>query len=275
MRIDSHNHFWNYSETEFDWIDDSMKVLKKNFLPKDFVSELEKNNFDGCVAIQAPQTTTETEFLLGLAKEHFFIKGVVGWLDLSSSNLDAELEKYTSDKYFKGLRHIVQAEKDPDFLQKKRFNEGIKKLTQFDLTYDILIFSNQIQSANAFIQAHPNQKFVLDHIAKPDIKNHNLNEWKLAMTSLKRQDNLWIKISGMVTEADWKSNTYKDFVPYLDFIFENFPIEKLMFGSDWPVCLLAADYPKVTAILQTYMEDFSENEKNMVFGKNAYEFYNL
>lgn len=274
MRIDSHQHFWNYDPYKHSWIDDSMSVLKKDFLPSQLKTVLQENNFDGCVAVQADISVDETTYLLQLADEHPFIKGVVGWVNLLSDDLDDQLDQFSQNTLFKGVRHVLQSEPD-GFMLQKGFLNGIKHLKKYNLTYDILIFPHQLKEAIQFVKKNPNQPFVLDHLAKPYIKKGEINGWKNDITELASFENVYCKVSGMVTEADWKQWKEDDFKHYLDAVFEAFGPKRLLFGSDWPVCLLASEYNKVVQIVENYIQQFSKEEQNDVMGKNAVKFYNL
>ncbi|WP_341214751.1 amidohydrolase family protein [uncultured Wocania sp.] len=274
MIIDSHQHFWKYDPIRDAWIDDSMQVIRRDFLPQDLESILKANDVAGCVAVQADQSETETEFLLDCANKNPFIKGVVGWVDLKTKDVEARLAHYSEDAKLKGVRHIVQAEAN-DFMLGKDFQNGISKLQQFNLTYDILIFPPQINAAIALVNKFPNQKFVIDHMAKPYIKSGEIKEWESKITELSQAPNVFCKVSGMVTEADLKYWKVSDFTPYLDVIFNTFGTDRILYGSDWPVCLLAAQYEEQLNIIQNYTKDFSTQEQLKVFGNNAVEFYNL
>ena len=274
MNIDSHQHFWKYDPIKNSWIEDHMKVIRRDFLPEDLQPILEKNGFEGCIAVQADQSEEETEFLLSLAENNSFIKGVVGWVDLRAENIEERLAYFTEFKKLKGVRHIVQAEPD-DYMLDEKFQHGISLLKQFNLTYDILVFPSQLVAAIELVNKFPNQKFVVDHIAKPLIKEGKIEHWKRDMESLAKSPNVMCKISGMVTEADWSLWKPEDFSPYLDVIFNAFGTDRILFGSDWPVCLLAADYHQQLEIVETYISSFSVEDKENIMGGNAINFYNL
>jgi L-fuconolactonase len=277
MRIDAHQHFWKYSAAEYGWMGDSMAVLKRDHLPGELEKLAGAVGIDGSVAVQARQCPAETEFLLALAKKHSFIKGVVGWVDLRGDEevLEERLEEYTEDEKFKGVRHVVQDEPDDDFMMRDAFVRGIEKLDEYGLVYDILIYPKQLKCARRLAKKFPMQMFVLDHIAKPFIKKGELQPWKKEMEELARRENVWCKISGMVTEADWKGWKPADFVPYMDAVLEMYGPDRLMFGSDWPVCTVAAKYEQVAAIVQDFIEELSASERDMILGRTAVEFYNL
>lgn len=274
MKIDAHQHFWQFNPQRDAWINEEMAVLKRDFLPEDLQSILKTNNIDGCIAVQADQSEKETEFLLGLAKDNSFIKGVVGWLDLCSDTIDERLAYYSKYEKLKGLRHIVQAE-PAGFMLRKDFQRGIKALEKYNLTYDILVHYNQLEEVVEFVREFPNQKFVLDHIGKPSIKVGEIDTWKIQIEALATFPNVYCKASGLVTETSFNNWSYTDFVPYLEVVFNSFGVDRVLFGSDWPVCLLSGNYEKVLAIIERYILKFSATEKELIMGKNAVAFYNL
>ncbi|WP_369014019.1 amidohydrolase family protein [Flavobacterium anhuiense] len=273
-RIDSHQHFWKFDPVRDSWIDETMAVIQRDFLPEDLEPILKENQFEGCVAIQASQSEEETHFLLDLAAKNDFIKGVVGWIDLRNENIEGRLQFFSDQKKLKGFRHVVQGEAD-DFMYGTEFRNGIQALKKFNYTYDILIFERQLSAAISLVQDFPNQKFVIDHIAKPDIKSASINSWKRDIEEIAKYDNVWCKISGMVTEADWKNWKPEDLKPYLDVIFENFSVDKLMYGSDWPVLNVASDYHEVVKTLEDYIAEFSIDDQNKIWFENAKAFYKL
>lgn len=252
-----------------------MTVLKKDFLPESFRAVLTQNGVDGTVAVQADQTETETMFLLELANQFDYIKGVVGWVDLRSEQLDERLEYYSGFVKLKGFRHVVQDEPDDHFMLGARFQRGLSLLSKYGFTYDILIYPRQLEAAYRTILNFPEQRFVIDHIAKPEItKGENLY-WKKWMKKISRADNVFCKLSGMVTEAKWYGWKYSDFIPYLDAVFESFGADRLMFGSDYPVCLLAAEYNHVKGILSNYIDTLGPEDRRKIWSENAMKFYDL
>jgi L-fuconolactonase len=274
MIIDSHQHFWKYNSVRDAWIDDTMEVIRKDFLPKDLKPILEENGVDGCIAVQADQTETETEFLLACAAENPFIKGVVGWVDLTAENLEDRLIHYAANTLFKGIRHIVQAEKE-DYLLRDDVQRGISKLAAFNLTFDILVYPHQLAAALQMVEKFPKQQFILDHIAKPNISAPMNNVWKDQITALSKCENVSCKLSGMVTETDNFVFSDEVFTPFMDHIFASFGANRVLFGSDWPVCLLATDYKTVFALINAYLEKQSTQIKAQVLGQNAIKIYNL
>ncbi|WP_448702025.1 amidohydrolase family protein [Mucilaginibacter sp. AW1-3] len=275
MRIDAHQHFWIFDPVRDSWITDDMAVIQRDFLPADLQPILQQNHIDGCIAVQADQSETQNSFLLELASENDFIKGVVGWVDLRAQNIEERLEYYSQFENMKGFRHVLQGEEDRALMLKPEFMNGIGKLKKHGFTYDILIFPDQLQYVPGFVNAFPDQKFVIDHIAKPDIKNRKVADWAKEMRAIAELDNVWCKVSGMVTEADWKNWKTDDFEPYLDVVFEAFGVEKVMFGSDWPVCQVAASYNAMAGIVTQYTSTLSLSEQSVFWGENAVNFYDI
>lgn len=273
--IDAHQHFWQFNPVRDSWITDEMSVIQKDFFPCDLKPVLQQNGFDGCVAVQASQSEEETEFLISLAAQNDFIKGVVGWVDLQANDIEERLAKYKSIPVVKGFRHVLQGEPQRDLMLKPEFKRGIAALQKQGFAYDILIFPDQINFSGELVASFPEQKFVIDHIAKPYIKRKEIDEWKRDMEKIAKHENVYCKISGMVTEADWKAWKKEDFKPYLDVVVEVFGTDRILFGSDWPVCLVAASYEKMLGIVKDYFASFSQNEQDRFFGLNAIRFYNL
>lgn len=275
MRIDAHQHFWKFDPVRDGWITDDMSVLRRDFLPGDLQPLLQQNNFDGCVAVQADQSEEETCFLVDLAKDNAFIKGVVGWVDLQADDIEERLKYFRQHEVVKGFRHILQGEKQRDLMLYAGFKKGIALLEQFNFTYDILIFPDQLKFANQLVRSFPRQKFIIDHLAKPYVKTKQIVEWKKEIVQIAQYENLYCKISGLITEADWHSWKEKDLIPYLDVVVEAFGSNRILFGSDWPVSLLAGSYEKIVRLLSDYFASFSKAEQDQFFGKNAIQFYNI
>ncbi|WP_139955975.1 amidohydrolase family protein [Flavicella sediminum] len=275
MIIDSHQHFWNYEPVKHEWIDDSMSVIRRDFTPSDLKKVYEENGVDGCVAVQADQTLEETDFLLELSSKNSFIKGVVGWVDLRASNLTDVLDTYQSFDKLKGFRHIVQGEADHNFLLRPNFFNGIQTLEKRGYVYDILVFPHQLGSVLEFVKKFPNQKFVIDHIAKPYIKDGFYEGWATQMKEIAKYENVECKLSGMITEADFKTWTPTQMQPYMELVLEAFGTKRTMFGSDWPVCLVAGNYKKVKELTTNFIAGLTVNEQSDIMGKNAVKFYNL
>lgn len=275
MVIDSHQHFWKYDPVRHDWINDEMAILKRDFLPPDLSKIYEAAGVDGCVAVQADQSEAETNFLLELAAQYSFIKGVVGWVDLRAENLAERLLHFSEFPKLKGFRHVVQSEPDPNFMLGKEFQRGIAQLHAHNFTYDILIFPTQLPAAIETVKNFPDQRFVIDHIAKPYIKAGKIKEWAAHMEKIASFPNVMCKVSGMVTEADWLNWKKADFVPYLEVVSQSFSADRLMFGSDWPVCLLGGAYQEIKGILGDYLQGFNEADQAAIWGGNATHFYQL
>lgn len=273
--IDAHQHFWRFDSVRDSWIDDSMKLIQRDFLPPDLEPLLRQNGFTGCVVVQSDQSATENDFQLANADQHDFIKGVVGWVDLQAENVEERLDYYSQFKKLKGFRHVLQSDPKRDLMLQPSFKHGISLLSKYGFTYDLLIFPDQLKYATELVKQFPDQPFVLDHIAKPPIKSGDVEAWKYDIIKLAGNRNVYCKISGMVTEADWQHCKQEDFKPYLDVVVNAFGVERVMFGSDWPVCLVAASYHKVFTIVQQYFSSFTKNEQGKFFGGNASRFYKL
>jgi L-fuconolactonase len=274
-KIDAHQHFWIYNDQDFPWIDSRMEKLKQNFKPQQLREELIKAGFVGSVAIQARQKVEETRWLLSLSRKFPFIKAIVGWIDLQSEKIEENLIEFTGESKFAGVRHVIQDEKEIDFMLKKEFMRGIAYLEDYALTYDLLIYPRHLKSACQLVQKFPNLKFVVDHLAKPPIKEQILEPWATDIKQLAMYDNVYCKLSGMVTEADWNRWKLKDFIPYLDIVFKAFGPERLMFGSDWPVCLVAGNYQSVANPVLEYIKQCSENEQLKILRDTCISFYSL
>jgi L-fuconolactonase len=272
--IDAHHHLWRYSAVEYDWIDDNMSALRRDFLPADLLGELAQAGVNAAVSVQARQTLEETRWLLNLAQNCEAIRGVVGWAPIASPNFAASVEALAAQPKLVGLRHVVQAE-PKGFLDSADFNRGIQALRGTGLAYDLLIVEHQLEEAIRFVDRHPQQIFVLDHIAKPKIAIQELEPWRSRMRELGQRSNVCCKLSGLVTEDSWSRWSMDSLRPYIDTAAEAFGADRLMAGSDWPVCLLATGYAQWWQLLQNYFEDFSQDEKTNIFGATAIKFYNL
>lgn len=275
MRIDTHQHFWNYNEREYGWMGPGMESLRRDYLPADLAPLLESSGIDGTIAVQARQTVEETCGLLELADRYAFIDGVVGWADLRNPHVDEDLEKLAQHPRLRGIRHVVQDEPDDQFMLREDFVRGIGRLARFGLTYDLLLYPRHLPAACELVKRFPEQLFVLDHISKPLIKDHRLEPWATDLRRLASFPNVTCKISGMVTEADWKNWQAGDFTPYLDIVLECFGPRRLMVGSDWPVCTLAASYAEVMQIAADYIGSLSPDEQAAIWGENARRIYGI
>jgi len=275
LRIDSHHHFWRYSAKEYSWIDDSMRVLRRDFLPEHLQEEMGRSGVKGAISVQARQTVEETQWLLDFAERHPYVLGVVGWAPLVLPNVESVLEKLAPRKKLRGVRHVVQGEPDDRFLLRDDFNAGIRKLAPFGLVYDILIYERHLPVAIEFVDRHPKQRFVLDHIAKPRIRDGALSPWRENLRELAKRPNVYCKLSGVVTEADYKKWTESQIRPYMDAALAAFGARRMMFGSDWPVCLAATSYQEWLVIVFRAIGKLSQAEQARVMGETAVEAYGL
>ncbi len=275
MRIDAHQHFWNYNPARDSWITDRMSVLKRDYLPEDLAPELARNDVDATIAVQADQSEAETEFLLSITESHSFIAGIVGWVDLRSDNIADRLAYFSGFDRLVGFRHIAQAEPDDYFLLHQDFVRGLRQLQPYGYTYDLLVYPRQLPAAIELTARLPGQAFVLDHIGKPHIGNGHYGGWKQQIRELAAHPNVYCKLSGIITEADWQNWTPEMCRPYLDAVFEAFGPRRLMFGSDWPVCLLAGSYTQVTDLVRNYIRQCSRDNEADIMGMNATRFYRI
>jgi L-fuconolactonase len=274
-RIDAHHHLWRYTEAEYGWIDNAMAELQRDYTPADLSRAMESARIDGTIAVQARQTLEETHDLLSLADAHPFIEAVVGWAPIAGRGFSSCLDNLSAYPKLRGLRHVIQAEPDDNFILGNDFNRGIGALLPTGLVYEILIYARHLPQTIKFVDAHPNQIFVLDHLAKPRIREQVLSPWWEQILDLARRENVFCKVSGMVTEADWQSWTEADLGPYLDTVFEAFGAHRLMMGSDWPVCLVATEYARWFSFLDHYTSAMSEDERVQFCGKTATRVYRL
>jgi L-fuconolactonase len=274
-KIDAHHHLWQYDKKNYGWIDQNMRVLRRDFLPADLETEMRSAGMDGAVAVQARQTLSETAWLLDLADQSSFIRGVVGWAPIASENFSADLDHLHSCRKLKGLRHVIQDEPDDNFILDPSFNRGIARLKDTGLVYDILIFERHLPAAIHFVDRHPRQTFVLDHVAKPRIRERVMDPWRCNIAELAKRDNVYCKISGMVTEADWVGWRQEDLWPYLEVVLKVFGPQRLMVGSDWPVCLLATSYIGWFEVLNDFLGKLAVTERERIFGGTASEVYGL
>ncbi len=279
MKIDSHQHFWTYSAVEYPWIGAGMERLARDYLPADLEAVAVPAGVAGSVAVQARQSLAESRWLLDLAKRHPFIRGVVGWVDLRSDHVADDLATLAPHEAFVGVRHVVQDEPDPRFLLGEAFVRGLRHLHQFGLTYDLLLYPQQLPAAVELVGLLPEQPFVLDHLAKPrlkaPIKTSDRDQWRRDIEALARHRNICCKLSGLVTEAAWRQWQPADFRPFLDVALTAFGPERLMFGSDWPVCLLSGDYAEVAGIVEDFIAALAPDERNQIWGGTATRFYGL
>ena len=276
MKIDSHQHYWHFNTADYGWMGDNMSVIKRDFLPTDLLPELKSIGFDGSVAVQARQSLEETNWLLQLADEHPHIKGVVGWLDLQSEQAEEQIAAFAKHPKAVGVRHVIHDEEDIDFMLRPAFIRGVQLLEKYNLAYDILIFPKHLTNTIEFVKQFSEQQiFVVDHIAKPLIKNGIVSPWKEDIAALAQFPNVYCKVSGMVTEADWNTWTPENIRPYLDIVFEAFGPERILIGSDWPVCLVAGKYSEVMQVVIDYISTFPEKEQALILGGNAAKAYRI
>jgi len=273
-RVDAHQHFWRYTEQEFGWISDAMASIRRDFLPVDLRPLLNAVKIDATVAVQARQSLEETHWLLELASSNDWIAGVVGWVPLVDPQVDAVLVELAQNSRFKGVRHVLQAEPD-EYMARKDFNEGISRLKKYSLIYDVLVVERQLPETIAFVDRHPQQLFVLDHVAKPLIAAQELEPWRSYIRELGRRPNILCKLSGMVTEADFATWTMADLEPYVETVLEAFGPKRLMFGSDWPVCQVASSYSRWVNTVEKLLMQLSADEREWVFGRTAMQTYGL
>jgi L-fuconolactonase len=275
MRLDSHQHFWKYNPAHQVWMTDEMAVLRRDYLPAELEPQLKAIQFDGTIAVQARQMVEETEWLLELSDQHDFIKGVVGWVDLRSPRFRAQLERYAKHPKLVGVRHVVHDEPDDGFMLLPEFRRGLAQLREFGLTYDLLLFPKHLPVAARLVAEFPDQPFVLDHIAKPGIREGQVSPWREDLDRLAEFPNVFCKLSGLVTEAKWKQWEPEDFHRYLDIVIETFGTERVMIGSDWPVCTLSGDYASTMRIVIDYAQQFSARVRDDILGGNGTRFYQI
>ena len=275
MKIDSHHHFWKYDPVTYSWMNDSMGILKRDYQPEDLKEVIDSAKIDGVISVQADQSMRETEELLKHASECSFIRGVVGWFPLAEPELDGLLESYATNPLLKGVRHVVQDEADDQFILGNAFNKGIRRLKAYELVYDILIYERQLGPSIEFVDRHPDQVFVLDHVAKPRIGDQIMEPWRAQMFELAKRENVYCKLSGMATEANWQNWTKDDLWPYAEVAMEAFGPTRMMFGSDWPVARLAVEYGDWVGLCREFISTLSDSEQAMIEGEVAIRAYDL
>ncbi|MDX5338612.1 MAG: amidohydrolase family protein [Cyclobacteriaceae bacterium] len=274
MKIDSHQHFWEYDPLKQAWITPEMSRIQRNFLPGDLFPLLQDAQINGCIAVQAEESQRETDFLLDLADQHEWILAVVGWADLGRDDLDEVLDQYSEKSRLCGFREVLQS-KDPRYMLREEFIRGVQKLGKRGYSYDLLTFPQHLSAALELVKKCPDQRFVIDHLSKPPIKSGEWKEWKKLISPLAERDLVYCKISGMVTEADWDKWTPEHLFPYMEIALELFGPKRLMFGSDWPVCLLAGEYEPVFQVVEDFTQALSASEKDLILGETAAEFYRI
>ena len=273
--IDAHHHLWRYQPEEYPWMGDGMEILRRDYLATDLEAEMLSAGVTGAIAVQARQTTAETEWLSSIAAQSQVIQGVVGWAPLASPGVGGELERLAGLPKVRAMRHVLHDEPDPFYMLRDDFNRGISMLKAYGLVYDVLVFEQHLPQTIEFIDRHPDQIFIVDHIAKPRIRDRALLPWKEKLRELALRENVYCKISGMVTEANWNCWSEQELAPYFQIVFEAFTPRRTMFGSDWPVIRLASTYPEWAALVRRAIREFSEDEQARVLGGSAMEAYGI
>ncbi len=274
-KIDTHQHFWNYDPVEYDWINDNMHAIRRNFLPEDLEKQIAECGVTGVVSVQARQTLEETQWLLELANRHKFIHGVVGWVPLIAPDISDILEPLAANRNLRAVRHVLQDEPDPFYMLRPDFNRGIRALKSFGLAYDILIYERHLPQTIEFVDRHPDQIFIVDHLAKPQVRSGAISPWREDMQDLARRPNVYCKLSGLATEAGYASWTEDQLRPYLDVTLKAFGPRRLMFGSDWPVCTVAVEYARWASIVGNAIASLSASEQEQIWSATALKAYNL
>jgi L-fuconolactonase len=275
MIVDSHHHFWHYNLAEYGWIDDGMAEIRRDFLPDDLRQDMAAAGVDAVVSVQARQSVKETRWLLDFAAANDFIAGVVGWVPLVSPSLPATLEEFAAQPKLVAVRHVLQDEPDPAYMLREDFQAGIRSLRDFNLAYDILVFERHLPRTIEFVDRHPAQPFVVDHMAKPRIRQREIEPWSRHMRELAKRPHVSCKISGLTTEVGRANWNIADLRPYVDVVLDSFGPNRVLFGSDWPVCLVACDYPRWMATVQELIADLSPTERSAILGGNARRVYRL
>ncbi|MBV8071846.1 MAG: amidohydrolase family protein [Acidobacteriaceae bacterium] len=274
-RLDAHQHFWVFEQKEYGWISEDMTALRRDFLPADLKRAAEEAGVNGSIAVQARQTVEETRWLLELSAQNDFIQGVVGWVPLADRRVGDVLEEFVQNRKLRGVRHVLQDEADPCYMLRADFNTGVRLLEPLGLAYDILIYERHLAQTIQFVDRHPAQVFVLDHVAKPRVASHELSPWREHLRELAKRDNVYCKLSGLITEAEHGNWTEADLVPYLEIALETFGPGRLMFGSDWPVVLLGARYGEWVSVVERAVQRLSEAERQRIWSGTAQEAYRL
>lgn len=275
MKVDAHQHFWKYNPLKHQWITEEMGVLRKDFGPAELVPLLQQAGIDGSIAVQADETEDETSFLLDLSSQHDFIKSVVGWTDLKRPDAEETIIQHAHSPKLAGFRSIMQGAEDQAYLSHSLFTKNVRLLSQYDLSYDLLVYHKQLDALIRFVDKLPDNRLILDHLGKPDIKNSQIKAWKKNMKTLSEHPKLYCKFSGMITEADHHQWRYEDLQPYLEIAAEYFGLERICFGSDWPVCLLAGSFHQVVGVAEKFAQQLSQVQREQLFGLNALTFYKI
>jgi L-fuconolactonase len=275
MIIDSHQHFWQVGRFDYPWMTPEVDALCHDYLPAALEPILQRNGVGQTILVQASNSVEETHWLLQLADENPFIAGVVGWVDLQSENVGRQLDELTAHPKFKGVRHLVESEPADDWLKQESVLRGLRELSSRGLSYDLLVQTRHLKHAKAVVDECSELRFVIDHLAKPPIAHGKIDEWARELKPFAAATNVWCKLSGLVTEANWTNWRIEDFIPYVDKALEYFGPQRMMFGSDWPVCVLAAPYEQVLEIINTLLADLSDVERELIFSGNASQFYRI
>lgn len=274
-RIDAHHHLWKYSAEDYPWMLEGMDAIRRDFLVHELKQVMQEARIDGVVTVQARQSLLETEWLLGLARDRSFMRGIVGWVPLIDRAVGFQLERFSANPKLKAVRHVLHDEPDDFYMLRDDFNRGVSLLPKFGLRYDLLIFERHLPQTIEFVDRHPRVTFIIDHVAKPRIKDRILSPWRENMQKLARRENVYCKLSGMVTEAGWQTWTEASLQPYIDIVLECFGAKRLMFGSDWPVALVACGYKKWADVVERAAAGLSPSEKESLFGGTAKQAYGL
>lgn len=275
LKIDAHHHFWRYDPVEYDWIDEAMHAIRRDFLPADLKAVIDSAGIESVVSVQARQTVEETRWLLELATKFDFIRGVVGWAPLVDPAVGDILAPMAQNPKLRAVRHVLQGEPDPLFMLREDFNRGIRALKPLGLAYDILIFERHLPQAIQFVDGHPDQVFIVDHLAKPRVGDRELSPWRENLRELARRPNVYCKISGLATEAEYTRWTPEQLQPYIENVLEDFSPNRTMFGSDWPVCLVAIEYNRWVELIDAATRNFSVSERERIWSGTAVEAYGL
>lgn len=274
-RIDAHHHLWKYIREEYPWMADNMDVIRRDFLPDDLQLVMREARIDGSVVVQARQKVEETAWLLDLAGRNDFMRGVVGWVPLVEPTVHRDLERFAVHPKLKAVRHVLHDEPDDFYMLRNDFSDGIAQLAGFGLAYDVVIFERHLPQTIQFVDRHPNQVFVVDHVAKPRIREHTMSPWREKIHELARRENVYCKLSGMVTEADWQNWTEDHLRPYWEVVLSAFGPQRLMFGSDWPVLIVASSYGRWVDVVRSLISTLSQAEQECIMGSTAIRAYRL
>lgn len=274
MKVDAHIHFWQYEKEQHAWITREMKALRHDHLPEHIQTSLRRNGIDACIAVESSASELDTHFLVELARTHTMIQGVVGWVDLLAENLEERLAYFSQYPIIKGWRYRLEDRED-GFLKDPRLRKGLSLLQANNYRFDLFVGHRQLKETIGLVSDFPEIVFILDHAGKPDIRNRDLQSWSALIRELAQSQNLYCKLSGLLTLAQWKDWSAAEFYPYLDVLFKHFGTQRLLFGSDWPILTLSGIYVQWISLLEKYMENLSTEEREAVMGGNAEREYGL